>query len=389
SECYNKSPANRLEEYMSVNFELIESELPDWHLTHYLEPNISKVEIIPHLLHRLSTVRLPTDIQSDKSEFFRRSFNGYRRGTDHSNKFVYTDNQNEIKKRITGWLTDDIPIDSYKLLPVAYKNHLNFVENDLNKKRITVILNDLEMEAEGNKVTQVYEQQGEDLSVEIHYRKGLSTVELAEAFEENNNLIHYVGHCKNDGLNCPNGYLDISTIDESNAETFVLNACSSYVQGRELIKKGSVAGVVTIHDVVDSQAASVGKMFGRLLINGFSVQQALEMARNQIMLNKKYLVIGDGTHSIFFPNQVHPLKFEIEEISEERYIVQSDIDNPKSPGSSYKPDFKNKLTSHIGGKVSYFELDRKELLSQLRNYEFPVKFKDTYYWSNELIEKIQ
>jgi hypothetical protein len=64
------------------------------------------------------------------------------------------------------------------------------------------------------------------------------------------------------------------------------------------VRAGSVAGAVTFRDVLDEQAATVGATFARLLVRGFCIERALDLARRRIRMGKDYAVVGDGTHAL-------------------------------------------------------------------------------------------
>ncbi|MFB6185464.1 MAG: hypothetical protein ABEI86_01170 [Halobacteriaceae archaeon] len=389
--CYNQSPGERLKTYLSKNFEVIKSEIPKWHLTHYVESSVDKVVSLPHLLHRISVIRIVSESDWSETNIFEKSIDRSNLRKVSNRKPTETNPifPSDAKSHIVGWLADGDPIDAYKAISKAYENSLRLPFSSSEEKRIIIILNDKEMDSEIGNVTNLYKSQSDKASTQVIHKRNLTPSELANVFEEKNDFVHYVGHCSKDGFNCRNGVLDVSSISESNSEVFFLNSCNSYSQGKELIRKGSIAGAVTISDVIDSQATSVGTKFGQLLINGFGIQYALETARSQIMMDKKYLVVGDGTHSLLASNGNQSLIYDLEKQTENKFKIITHTFDISQPGGSYKSNFEYKEDPHLCGKDSYYELEYDQLLNFLENDQFPVIYQDQYYWSDKLVHELK
>jgi hypothetical protein len=77
-----------------------------------------------------------------------------------------------------------------------------------------------------------------------------------------------------------------------------LNACRSYEQGIHLVQNGSIGGIATFGDIVNSEAIKMGQTIARLLNRGFPLYAAHQIGRETILLGGQYTVIGDGGFAI-------------------------------------------------------------------------------------------
>ncbi|MGB9964593.1 hypothetical protein [Halobacterium hubeiense] len=132
----------------------------------------------------------------------------------------------------------------------------------------------------------------------VRVSKGLSTTELRDALYEDVDYLHFVGHVTDSGMMCPNGPLDTRTLARTGVSAFFLNGCRSYEQGRALLTAGAAAGFVTVDDVADDAARSVGEMTATLLSAGFplyGILDALELAGTPA---DRYTILGDGRSGV-------------------------------------------------------------------------------------------
>lgn len=404
---YNASPAEQLKTYLSVSFEEIEDDLPDWHLSMYVEPEIENVSSLPFLLNTLSFIYLPKISDLEPREFMHRSLDDFYRGKKPRpptrpigpEPVVRSSNSNSVPSidlvkpelyqgRVHGWLADEVPIDVFKTIPESYKNRLDYLGRDRDDTQVTVVLNDENMDAEHATVEQIYKERSRDLPFEVSIREHLSRRELASVFEAENDFVHYIGHCEESGLQCSDGYLSMADIEESNTQTFFLNACGSYYEGIELIQKGSVAGAVTFKTVLNKQAAKVGTAFARLLINGFSIERAVQLARRRIMMGKDYAVVGDGTHVLTQCDTIVPTTMRLEPTDKHRYRLVIEMFSARENGTYYQPYVKNNQKTYLFGTECEFSLMKNELLSLLNRSDGPVVYDGEFYWCEELYKNL-
>lgn len=399
AETYDATPAEQLVTYDLADFERIEGDLPEWHLSMYVEPVLENVSALPYLLSNLSLIYLPDSSNLNRNELLDASLGDFYRGNPQRSggtppdvRYRTTENVTSVNRikptlhrgRIHGWLADGVPIDVFKVEPSAYENRFKYFERSSRDIEVTVILNDEMMGDEHESVADIYLNRSGNLPMEVTVREGLSRTELAKTLETPSDFVHYIGHCEESGLRCTDGNLPVSAIEESNVQTFFLNACGSYYEGMELVKKGSVAGAVTFNKVLNKQAAKVGVSFAQLLINGFSIQRALRLARRRIMMNKDYAVVGDGTHQLTQCDNILPTVGHLKRIDCTEFCLSYRSMSEQGPGSLFQPYLKGNDKVYLGGNDAKFSLDQSELTSFLNRAKIPIVFDGELYWSAEL-----
>ncbi|SNZ05116.1 hypothetical protein SAMN06269185_0776 [Natronoarchaeum philippinense] len=390
---YDAAPAERLATYMSVAHEAIQHRLPDWHLSTYVEPTPEHLSTLPHLLDRLSLIYAPRTSELEGSELVARSLDDFYRGS--TGRAAGDVASVDIVKpelqsgRIHGWLAEGTPIDVFKSTPAAYENRLEYLDRSDDGIDIAVVLNDDEMADEHADVAEIYRQRGEDLPIDVTVAEQLSTAELARLFESRRDFVHYIGHCEQSGLRCPDGYMSSSSIDTCRAQTFFLNACGSYYEGRELVERGSVAGAITFSQVLNDHAVKVGSAFARLLVHGFGIERALQLARRRIMMGKDYAVVGDGTHSLTQSENRLPATAELERVDGDQFLLSYDQFSSHHVGAFYHPFLDDAEYSYLCGTESEHALPRGRLLEYLDRAEMPVIYDGDVYWSSDLRARLE
>ena len=397
-EAYEATPAERLAQYLDVPYELLDPHVPEWHLATYVEPDTKQARSLPYLLERLSLVYLPETSELDGAELMERSLDDFYRGAAISappgfRKRADAASVDLLKPelgsaRMHGWLADGVPIDVFKATHAGFENRFDYLTLDRDHNKITVVLNDEEMASEHDEVARIYRDRAEDLPMEVDVYEYLDRDELAAIFEDDNDFVHYIGHCEKSGLRCPDGNLSVSDLDECNAQTFFLNACGSYYEGMKLVEKGSVVGGVTFKKVLDKQAAIVGTTFARLLINGFNFDHAIRLARRRIMTGKDYAVVGDGTHTLTQCEGFLPQKNRIEE-ADTGFELTADSCSVTFVGGFYQLNLDDhRVESHLIGNPSTYSFTRGSLMKYLERVSEPVVHDGDFYWSTELTEQL-
>ncbi|WP_439027018.1 hypothetical protein [Haloarchaeobius sp. DT45] len=390
---YHGTPVERLEAYLDVPYAAIEHRLPDWHLSMYVDPQPDMLETVPFLLHNLSLLYTPRTSELEGAELVERSLDDFYRGGDPRKGPGQVASVDIVKPelrggRVHGWLADGVPIDVFKSTPVAYRNRQKYLERDAEQARVTVVLNDEMMDAEHADVAAIYRERAEDLPLSVDVQEHLTTAELARVFESDNDFVHYIGHCEEGGLRCPDGYLPADSLAECNTQTFFLNACGSFHEGMALVEKGAVTGAVTFTQVLNDHAVKVGSAFARLLIHGFSFERALRIARRRIMMGKDYAVVGDGTHTLTQTTNRLPTTAELERLGDDQYFLTFDQFSLQHAGSYYHPYVEGNEYSYLCGNESEFALSRNSALEFLDRADTSVIYDGEFYWSDELARKI-
>ena len=322
---YDLPLAERLGEYLSVPFDRIEPELPRWTLTTDVQPEPEHAEMLPFVAAELSVVRSPETVSrpeatgpGEVSGFFRTADpggtelvrgNGDDRGlsgeactlrdpdTRASSPFVPDDVefiQPEAVDTVEhAWIGDGVPIGANKAIPEAYRRRLDVDSLEQSRISVQVVCNDEQMREEGN-VSELYGLR-DIVQFDIDMKHDLSRTEMTAALESDVDFLHYIGHVDDRGMQCADGYLDLTGegIDVG-VSAFLLNACQSYEQGEALIHHGSRGGIVTLTDVANSSATRLGRIVARLMNGGFNLRTALHVAKRELITGRQYIVIGDG-----------------------------------------------------------------------------------------------
>ncbi|KTG08298.1 hypothetical protein AUR64_18845 [Haloprofundus marisrubri] len=384
---YAAPVSHRLNTYLDVPFERISDELPEWHLSMYVEPTMSHAKTLPYLLQNVPNIFLPESTPLDGGERLSRSLDDFYRGVKSSEREAVAVDLTNPKLgpgRTHGWLAGSVPIDVFKSVPEAYENRFDFLDRAGNSISVVAILNDRGMDDEYAEAARIYRERAEELDIDIKVREHLSVDELAEVFETPHDFVHYIGHCDRAGLRCPDGNLSASSLAESNAQTFFLNACGSFHEGIGLVKKGSVTGAVTFNRVVDSQAAKVGTMFARLLVHGFCFERAMQMARRRIMTGKDYAVVGDGTHVLAQSENYVSSDVELTQLDTDRFELNYDVRSPWINGGYFQTHVTSNDTSRLYGSAGTYELQREALCDFLDFANTPIVYDGDIHWSDEL-----
>ncbi|MDX1748008.1 MAG: hypothetical protein R3324_18910, partial [Halobacteriales archaeon] len=230
----------------------------------------------------------------------------------------------------------------------------------------------------------------EHLPFEVTPFTDLTCDRLALVLESERDFLHYVGHIDDEGFQCSDGTLDVRSIDRVGVGSFFLNACASYEQGMELIRKGAIGGVVTLNDVINSGALRVGRTMARLLDLGFPLRPALDIARNRSIVGSQYIVVGDGNADIAPPESLTAVRAAISELGDDEY----ELDLYAYPtgnagmGTVYKPFIhENQDTFYLNsGHVDTFRVSREELRWFFGLEPMPIELDGSFSWSDELFD---
>lgn len=387
-EVYRQSPAQRLSEYLSVPREMISPYIPDWHLSTYVSPDSSRVRSLPYLLDNMSLIYLPETTELSGSELLERSLSDfYRLSQDTTVADVEVVKPSLGHGRVHGWLADGIPIEVFKATHAAFENRLDYLERAGGDVDVVVVLNDDDMAGERDTTADVYRERAEELPMSVTVRRNLRRDKLTTVFQEHNAFVHYIGHCEESGLRCPDGTLGASDIAACNTQTFFLNACGSYHEGMELVNRGAVAGAVTFNEVLDKQAATVGTTFARLLVQGFSFGRSIQLARRRIMAGKDYAVVGDGTYSLTQSESLVPHLYHVER-TDSGFELTCDALTTRTTGGIYYLHLGNQRRQFLYGTESQYQISRDELLDFLGRTNGPVMYEDSFLWPSELFAEL-
>ena len=378
------SPAERLRAYLSIPED--DLSLPDWHLASYVPSTREAVRALPYLLDRLSLIYRPRTRPLDRKELLERSLTDFYRLPTRSRPVRSVDVvRAELgDARSHAWFDDSTPIDVFDASPTAFEHGLarSGIGED-GRLSFVVVRNDGEMNDEHAAVARIYEEHAAGLPIDVTAHEGLTCAELAALFEEPHAFVHYIGHCDVDGLRCADGSLSLESLSESAVRTFFLNACGTFHEGRALVDRGSVAGGVTFAEVLNEQATTVGTTFARLLLLGFSIDRAMQLARRRIMMGKNYAVVGDGTYVLAERTERYPATLEVEP-TDDGYALAYDVQPLRSVGGVYRPSFADADRSRLVGTSTTTTVARDELYDYLGELSIPIVYDGQFFWPGEL-----
>ncbi|MFB6221497.1 MAG: hypothetical protein ABEH90_08670 [Halolamina sp.] len=385
---YDAPISERVAAYRDAAFERVADRLPEWHLSLYIEPTYENVQTLPHVLANVPQLFTPRSGSLSGADRLDSSLSDFYRAADNSVPTVELVEPELGPSRFHGWLSDGVALDTFKALPEAYENRAAFRARADEPISVVSVLNEGEMGDEHSQATDIYRRRAEQLDIDVDVRESLTTAELARTIESRTDLLHFIGHCEESGLRCPDGNLSVSSVDTSRAQTFFLNACGSYEEGLEMVRKGSIAGAVTFEKVLDSHAATVGTMFARLVVHGYSIERALSLARRRVIMGKDYAVVGDGSHVLTQTESLVGPEVTLSETETDRFSLVYRMPTPTRTGSRMKVHLEDSGRPNLIGNEQRFTLDRDELISFLQTGEFAVIYRKDVHWSTELADRL-
>ncbi|MFU8867562.1 hypothetical protein [Natronococcus sp.] len=289
---YGRSLADQLEAYLSVPYESIEGALPRWNRTAYIEAAAEQVEAIPFVAADLAVVRTVDQSSVEPTE----DLTADAEPPDSSGDVSASIELPRSSSVGCTWFGDGIPIEATKGIVRAYQNRFERSPTE-GPIEIAVVCNDRSMLSESSDASDVYDSHDE-LPFDVTTYENCTVAELRAVLESDVHFLHYMGHIDENGFRCRDGTLEATRLDTVGVNAFLLNACRSYHQGLALIEAGSVGGIVTLADVVNSSAIRMGYTVIRLLELGFPLQEAVRIARDESLVGAEYVVVGDGAMDI-------------------------------------------------------------------------------------------
>ena len=408
---YDAPLSERLEPYLSVPYAVLEEHVPEWRLTAHVEPTPDTVEQLPFVVDDLAVVRtVDTEQWSSSSPDLRVAADGagedvLTRSASPSeatlepadgpiSRSVSSTTQREDTTYVEfeeadsleqAWLGEGVPVGASKLIPAAFRNRLDR-EVTAGDIAITIVLNDDRMAEERDLVDSAYGDH-QNLPFDVTVRRDLAVDQLREELRKDRSFLHYIGHTDEEGFECTDGKLDVSSLDQTGIDAFLLNACKSYQQGVDLIEAGAIGGIVTLSDVFNEGAVRMGETISRLLNAGFPLRAALTVARDESILGGQYIVVGDGGMTVTQSASRAPFFLEITPLGDDHSMsIQTYPTDNAGIGSMSIPHLENvseySLTSN---KISALHLTQEQLQQFLEMGKMPVQTDDGLFWSSELL----
>ena len=411
---YEASIADRTRTYLELgaSFESLEETIgrPDWRLTADVEAEPHRATTTPFLARDLAVVRCPSKSviatatqEATKQNVFTRSKAArspeIERGTTNSvltrssssskPGSETTDRERvldlpEAESMSQAWVGDGFAVGAAKATTNSYLQRLEKRAEGNSRIGIDVVVNDAEMAEEAD-VSDIYGTR-DHLNFDINLQRNLTTSELAEAFKRDTDFVHYIGHVEPEGFDCADGHLNAGQIGEVGADTFVLNACSSYEQGRRLVDNGAIAGVVTLKDVISSMATKIGRTIARLLNFGFPIGSATNLIQDTMFSGGHYAVVGDSNASLVQSVKGTPDVKKISVLDDGQFEVSVEA------FASWNYDVGTMQTIYLDacdhryvvpGDYGPWPVDKEFLNDFLSKEESPIIAGEEFYWPNE------
>jgi len=388
---YELALADRLERYLDVPFDVLEAHIPRWPLTVHVPSTPESAPVLPFVVNELGIVRdtrqqTPASIpntETTNTQFVRSAATARSPPSER-------DEPQFVVPAVTGesvehaWFGDGVPQQASKATIEAYRNQL-YHRDPVESIELLLVCNDARMVDEHDLLDGSYGNRS-DLPFEIDSRFGVDTDQLATLLTDGGyDFFHFIGHATENGLRCPDGDLDVRTLESVDVGVFFLNACRSYEQGLALTRRGAFGGVSTYADVINEHAVTAGETMARLLNRGFPLRGALEIAQENSMLGDQYLIVGDGSTDIAQSDGGAPMLVEIESRGENEFdfAVKSYSTKEFKLGSVTASPIDSISDTHLSpGETPWLPVETMELQEYLTWTELPVAFDVALHWND-------
>ncbi|KAB7518739.1 hypothetical protein [Halosegnis rubeus] len=396
---YDESLAERTAHYLDIEYATIADEVPEWPARGYVPPTADSTSILPHLIDQLIPVETccPDPIQgADARDAALGQFVQTGNVLDRAAVGQSTFNQETPFTEIPDppeqealWTGDEIPFGANHLLETGIRRYHAADQPSESEISVTLVCNEGEMQNEIKRAEAIYGSR-EKLQLNVDVYQNLTTNQLAERLREPSDLFHFVGHASIEGLHCPDGIFSPRTLNSVRSRAFVLNACSSYVPGRDLVKRGAIGGVVTLSDVTEEAATQVGVMTANLLSIGFSLRNALLIARTRSVTGGQYMCVG--MDSLWLTPNESSMNSSIRLNKKEtgwRVEAETYPSLHFGVGSLITHNFtQDGTTSIVGKSITRDQVSDAVLRDYLTVESSPVWYDGEWTWGDELVERL-
>lgn len=394
---YDRRLAEQLKAYLEVPFETLKPHLPQWSVTAHAEPDIEHVTAMPYLAAQLAFIDCTTyprvtgdDARKASMQAFVVDNQSTRATTDVFDKeAAFVDLSPDSRTVSDIWVGSDIPLRANKFIAEGYQNRHRREPVETTAITVTIVCNESWMGGEATSVEELYGAR-EELPFDVRTHERLRRKELADILRQDTDFFHYIGHAEPQGLQCTDGFLDVESVSSIGTDAFFLNACQSYRQAAAFVEAGAIGGIATLSDVIDEPAATVGRTTARLLNQGFSLRDALTIARERSFTGGQYLTVGDDSVTLApaasdLSNRCIVTKHN----DDYELLIRSYPTNTYGQGSMFITQADTDNKKHLPGTlIGPYNLSREELVDFLELQDVPVEFEGEFYWASELAEEL-
>lgn len=390
---YKQSISEQIQSYLSIPFSKLEPIIPSYRFEVKTNPRKETIEFLPFIANDLAAVKVSEEKKSpSKMPKEAQTITDFTRNSSLRN----TGLKRSAKSELVWSENTDLPLiqqswDSSSNRDITSTVPLSAFENSIGRTPhdypidIEVICNDESMSEESEFVDNTYGDRKE-LPFDVTVHNNISTSEFKEVLATKSDFLHYIGHIDKEGYQCSNGKLDGSKIEESNIKAFFLNACQSHVQGLHLIESGSIGGIVTLGNVVNSSAVKVGNTIAKLLNQGFPLYGALDIVQNETLAGQQYYMVGDGRTTIAQSDLEVPNVCIIDKQDDEIFIKIKTYDSIQAKKGTICIPHLNSIDGYyvIPGETERIAIERPELEEFFSQGRFPVIAGKNVYWSDDV-----
>ncbi|WP_226021707.1 hypothetical protein [Halomicrobium salinisoli] len=387
-ELYRAPIAERTRRYLDVATETVDDLVPRWTLATHLSPAPEAAELLPYAANALSLIAVQRSRSGgDRSApppgydaFVEADDAGAAGDAADGDRYVHVSGPDAIER---AWVGDGRAVNANDLHPAGVRHRLAG-ESSEGPVEIALVCNDERMLAEIGD-GDLYGDR-EELPFEVAVHREVSCDRLRSLLAEDLDFLHYVGHVERSGLICPDGALDAADLDAVGVDTFFLNGCRSYDQGRLLVEKGGVGGIVTHGAVDDANATAVGRLVAGLLNAGYSLRSALAVAGRGYAVEGRYDVVGDGAVQVAQSESGTPNLISVSETADGYEVAITTYPAlGTAMGACYTPHTPS-VDRHflVGGELPPFELSLPEVLNLLSLERVPAMIDGELRWSTDV-----
>jgi len=306
-ECYDRSPAERLRRYLAAPIERVVDELPERNYAAYVPPDPEYVGVVPFVVRYLGHLYAPSALDGAGGSV-------------------------PPERRMEAVVDSPDPDRGYHLPPAAFDNALDHLTEGDTHVDVVIVDNGDDESDRASLARAVYADRSAVEAGTVTVERDLPTDRLRDLLESRTDVVHFVAD--DPGLACPDGRLDPATIDAPRTRIAVLDAPETTRSARHLVANGGVLAL-GVEDTLPAAGALENVL--ELLVQGFSVALAVDVAREGGGDLGDLAVVGDGTHNVFEDDSVTRLPLFVRSLGEGSFEVRSEPNGP-TPGLTWHPD---------------------------------------------------
>ncbi|MFC3959536.1 hypothetical protein [Halovivax cerinus] len=363
---YEADLDERLQAYLDPDlaYDRLETVLPQWHYTMYVEPTFDRVPSLPALANRLARIYLPSAVDE-----------AGRVGPTPGNSAY---GANGDSGPFTGWLAQGTPIGPFLSRPAAYENRTGYL-NDQTPDRVALVATDdrwadaVEIAREAYRGRPAY-----PANVDVY--EAATVAELRSVLEDGGIFVHYVGEVDGEAFVCTDGTLATEEMACA-GRTVLLDAPNSLPAAAALVDRGSVT--VLAQRGEDRLGAEVRRTVLKLLGDGMAVDHAVRFARRYLGTSDDLVTVGDGLSQVGNAPNVYALVYRLEALGDGTFSLSGDVQYP-DVGAMWTPGFPG-AKANIAGNSGDLVVDASDLRTLVSN-ESPavIVYEGECYFTDDL-----